>query len=82
MWAQGDGVPANGIYPTWAWMPSEIVEDEHLIPLDSDVPPGEYRLAIGLYEPDTLRRLGATGPEGVPLGDQVLLPIALEVLAP
>ena len=82
VWAQGDGVPANGIYPTWAWMPSEIVEDEHLIPLGIDVPPGKYRLAIGLYEPDTLRRLGATGPEGVPLGDQVLLPIALEVLAP
>ncbi len=80
--AQRDGVPANGIYPTWAWMPSEIVEDEHLIPLDSDVPPGEYRLAIGLYEPDTLRRLGATDPEGGPVGDQALLPIALEVLAP
>jgi hypothetical protein len=80
--AQSDGVPANGIYPTWAWVPSEIIEDEHLIPLDKDVPPGEYRLAIGLYEPDTLIRLGATDAEGVPLGDRILLPVALEVLAP
>jgi hypothetical protein len=80
--AQSDGVPANGMLPTWAWMPSEIVEDEHLIPLDSDVPPGKYRLAIGLYEPDTLTRLGATDSEGAPLGDHVLLPIAAEVLPP
>ena len=79
--AQSDGIPANGIYPTWAWIPSEIIEDEHLIPLDKDVAPGEYRLAIGLYEPDTLTRLRATDAEGVPLGDRILLPTAFEVLA-
>jgi hypothetical protein len=82
MWAQGDGIPGNGINPTWAWVVGEVVEDEHLIPLNSDVPPGEYRLAIGLYEPDTLRRLASKDPEGAPMGDQILLPAALEVRAP
>jgi len=82
MWAQGDGIPGNGINPTWAWVVGEVVEDEHLIPLGTDVPAGWYHLSIGLYEVSTLSRLEATDAEGVPLGDQILLPIALEVLAP
>jgi hypothetical protein len=80
--AQGDSAPAGGIYPTWAWIPGEVVEDEHLVPLEVDVPPGNYHLAIGLYEVDTLRRLGVTNSEGVPLGDQILLPATVEVLVP
>jgi hypothetical protein len=80
--AQGDSAPAGGIYPTWAWIPGEVVEDEHLVPLEIDVPPGTYHLAIGLYEVDTLRRLEATNSEGVSLGDRILLPATVEVLAP
>jgi hypothetical protein len=60
----------------------EVVEDEHLLPLEANVPPGNYRLSIGLYELDTLSRLRVSDSEGVPLGDQILLPVALEVLAP
>jgi hypothetical protein len=82
MWAQGDGPPANGIYPTWAWVPGEVVEDEHLIPLEVDVPPGSYRLSIGMYEPSTLGRLEVTDPEGASLGDSVVLPPALKVTSP
>ncbi|MGB9299190.1 MAG: 6-pyruvoyl-tetrahydropterin synthase-related protein [Anaerolineae bacterium] len=80
--AQGDSAPAGGIYPTWAWIPGEVVEDEHLVPLEIDVPPGTYHLAIGLYEVDTLKRLEATNSEGVSLGDRILLPATVEVLAP
>jgi hypothetical protein len=58
------------------------VEDEHLVPLEMDVPPGYYHLAIGLYEVDTLRRPEATNSEGVSLGDRILLPATVEVLAP
>jgi hypothetical protein len=80
--AQGDSAPAGGIYPTWAWIPGEVVEDEHLVPLEIDVPPGTYHLAIGLYEVDTLRRLEATNSKGVSLGDRILLPATVEVPAP
>jgi len=80
--AQGDGAPAGGIYPTWAWIPKEVVEDEHLISLEMDAPPGGYQLAVGLYEVDTLRRLEATDSAGVSLGDRILLPVAVEILAP
>jgi hypothetical protein len=80
--AQGDGAPAGGIYPTWAWTPGEVVEDEHLVPLEMDVPPGTYQLAIGLYDADSLRRLEVTDAQGVSLGDRVVLPGTVEVLAP
>ncbi len=81
-WAQGDGLPANGIYPTWAWRVGEVVEDEHLVPLDMDVPAGTYYLWIGWYEPDTLNRLGVISAEDASLGDEVVLPTPLEVLSP
>jgi hypothetical protein len=82
MLAQGDSAPAGGIFPTWAWIPGEIVEDEHLIPLEMDVPPGDYHVAVGLYQVDTLRRLEATDSAGVSLGDRILLPVTVEVPAP
>jgi hypothetical protein len=81
-WAQGDGVPANGIYPTWAWVAGEVVEDEHLIPLGTDIPPGTYRLSIGLYDLNTLSRLVTTDAEGTSLGDSTVLPTTLEVASP
>jgi len=81
-WAQGDGLPANGIYPTWAWRVGEVIEDEHLIPLDMEVPAGTYHVWIGWYEPDTLGRLDVTSAEDTSLGDEVVLPTPLEVLPP
>jgi hypothetical protein len=80
--AQGDGLPGSGLYPTWAWTPGEIVEDEHLIPLEAGASPGRYQLSVGLYELDSLSRLEARDQQGSALGDDVLLPAAPEVLAP
>jgi hypothetical protein len=81
-WAQGDSPPMNGMYPTWAWLPGDIVEDEHLVPVEKTVPPGSYRLAVGIYELDTLERLEITSPEDAPLEDQILLQTPFEVLSP
>ena len=80
--AQGDGLPGSGLYPTWAWTPGEIVEDEHLIPLEVDASPGRYQLSVGLYELDSLSRLEARDQEGSAIGDDVVLPTTAEVLAP
>ncbi len=80
--AQTDGLPMNGMYPTWAWLRGEIVEDEHLVPLETAVPPGRYHLAIGIYELDTLKRLEVASPEGTPLGDHILLQTPFNVVSP
>jgi 4-amino-4-deoxy-L-arabinose transferase-like glycosyltransferase len=66
---QHDGVPQGGFYPTSAWKPGEIVVDEHQIDIAAGVPPGDYRLLVGLYRLDTGERLPVLGPDGQPFDD-------------
>ncbi len=76
LWGQGDGVPVGGMYPTSAWLPGQLVEDRHMIQVAPDVPSGSYQVRVGLYDPLTLERLEAVGPEGlVPDGAIVLEPV-------
>ena len=58
-----DGPPVQGDYPTSLWAPGEIIVDTHPIDLSS-LPPGEYYLLIGLYNPIGGDRLPAFGPDG------------------
>lgn len=54
--AQADVVPRNWTYPTDWWEAREYVSDEVAVPLEG-VPPGAYSLWVGVYEPDSGRRL-------------------------
>jgi hypothetical protein len=78
--AQDDAMPRQNQYPTSWWATGEVVSDEIAISL-KDVPPGRYRLALGVYDPQTMDRLAAVGPDGTPvannrvvLTDQVEMP--------
>lgn len=62
IWGQGDGPPLGGFYPTSFWDPGEVVADGHTLAIRADAPPGTYRLAAGLYELSSGRRLA--GEEG------------------
>ena len=50
-WQSAGQVPADGLYPTNAWRPGEVVSDFHWVPLKRDLAPGEYRLQVGLFPP-------------------------------
>jgi hypothetical protein len=54
--AQVDVVPHDWTYPTTWWEVAEVVSDDIAFPL-KDVPPGQYRLWIGVYHPDSGARL-------------------------
>lgn len=56
-WAGRDSPPSDGYRPTSTWSQGEVVEDRRGLVLPQDLPPGEYRLVVGLYEPKTLERL-------------------------
>ncbi len=56
VYAQHDGDPANGQAPTTGWLAGEYIEDEHILPIAPSVAPGQYRLAVGMYDPETLER--------------------------
>jgi len=47
--AQADALPQNGTRPTWSWLPGEIIADEIVLNLPTDLPAGQYRLTTGLY---------------------------------
>jgi len=55
--SQSDGEPANWTRPTTGWLPGEIVLDERVLTLPSDLRPGTYTLSCGLYDMGTGIRL-------------------------
>jgi hypothetical protein len=72
--AQGDGPPVNGRYPSSAWLPGQIVVDNHRIVLPAGVNPADLRVAVGLYAPGDGARLPVTDARGARVpDDQIVL---------
>jgi hypothetical protein len=70
---QHDGPPAGGRYPLQAWIPGEVVRDAHPLVLPADMPPGTYRLQVGMYTWPDLDRLPAQDRTGAVLPDGVVV---------
>ena len=49
--------PLDGRYPTQNWTAGELVRDRHTLSLPADLPPGAYRLIVGLYRAADRTRL-------------------------
>jgi hypothetical protein len=71
--AQADGDPLLGMYPVWAWQGGETIHDERYVTLPSNLPPGGYRVGVGLYDRASGARIAATGPDGQRLADDVAI---------
>jgi mannosyltransferase len=71
--AQADGAPAHGFRPTASWREGEVIVDERMLALPSDLPPGEYALWTGLYRPESWQRLEAHDEGTRQPDDRVLL---------
>jgi hypothetical protein len=67
VWAQHDGEPLGGSYPTTAWREGETVVDRISLLIPASLPSGQYDLVTGLYDRATGERV-AVGD-----GDQVIL---------
>jgi len=50
--AQKGFVPAEGLRPSKGWRAGELIIDLYTLDLPPDLPPGSYRLYVGLYQPD------------------------------
>jgi hypothetical protein len=71
--AQLDGPPGDALHRTYDWWPGYFDWDEWPIQIPPEMRPGSYTLLIGMYDADTLQRLPATGADGTPLGDHIVL---------
>jgi len=55
---QRDSIPVQGLAPTRAWQPGEIIVDTYdLQPMAANFPPGSVDLVVGLYNFETGQRL-------------------------
>jgi hypothetical protein len=72
--AQHDGVPGGGQRPVTGWQPGEVITDNHGLVIPPGIPPGEYQLAVVLYDPATGARLPTGGGEAADLGMLAVAP--------
>jgi hypothetical protein len=79
--AQADGPPVGGAYPTSWWWLGQAVEDVREVALKG-VPPGSYRLALGMYDPATGERLPVTAGGREAPDRQIVLEQKIEVTGP
>ncbi len=66
-----DSPPDSGHAPTGAWVENDLVLDPHIIELPADLPPGDYRLVVGMYDASGTR-LPFFAPDGTPLPDAAI----------
>jgi hypothetical protein len=60
-------------YPTFDWRPGQLIADHYGLAIKPDTPSGEYALLVGMYQPDTGRRLDVLDRAGAPAANSVQL---------
>jgi hypothetical protein len=70
---QIDSWPVEGTYPTSQWPTGTPILDRYSIPIAPDAAPGAYRLEIGWYLLETMKRLDVLASDGTPVDNRVLL---------
>lgn len=71
---QVDAWPLQGTLPTSQWQPGQPISDPYTIQLDSDLPPGDYRLLVGWYLLANLRRLPTLNENEAAVDDKLIVP--------
>ena len=70
--AQGDSPPQNGTFPTTIWEAGDTIKDTHTILLPEDLQTGDYKIAIGFYDPITGQRIDTFTKTGEPWLNQII----------
>jgi len=74
LWAQDDHPPQWGRANTTIWRPGGLIRDAYVISVPPDAPAGEYRIAIGFYNPeDGVRSPASGGLAALDSGDGIVL---------
>lgn len=68
--AQWDRQPVASLYPSHLWAPGAIQRDPWRLDLPLGLPPGEYRLSVGLYRAADGRRLDVLSANGAAQGTE------------
>jgi uncharacterized membrane protein len=75
--AQGDNQPLGGSWPTSRWRVGDLVTDYYMVPLPTTLAPGEYTLAVGMYDPADGTRVGVSGTGADAAQQRLLIPLVV-----
>lgn len=78
--AQDDHQPVADNRPTSHWLRGELIRDVSRLQLPLDIPVGEYRIVIGLYQWQTGERLPAYAGEHRAQDDAIVLPASITIV--
>lgn len=67
--AHREGVPIHGAFPTLRWARGQHLHDLRLLSLPRDLPPGEYRVVVGLYPAWTGQAIRVLDPRRARAGE-------------
>ncbi|MDE3092014.1 MAG: hypothetical protein KGJ80_21790, partial [Chloroflexota bacterium] len=67
-----DSQPRGGRAPTTTWKSGKLIVDAHIVTM-TQIPPGKYRLAVGLYDSSTQTPLSIIDANGAPVTQQVVI---------
>ena len=74
VWAQMDSEPAGGSRATMTWRVGETIDDRYGLLIPPNIPPGEYLIEVGMYDPATLARVPVFDENGTRVEeDRVIL---------
>ncbi len=68
VWVEESAQPFDGFYPTTLWTAGEVMADRHRVSLPPDLPPGEYRLMVGMLDPESGQPIPSLGEDGIFIG--------------
>lgn len=72
--ARTESRPRDASLPFTYWTPGDWVADRHVLRLPASLPPGSYRLIVGLYRPEKDNiRLPAWAEDGGMIGDEAVV---------
>jgi hypothetical protein len=78
-YAQDDGPPQRGTYPTTFWDVGEVVPDPRAIDVPADLASGSYTLVAGMYLLETGERLPAFDAQGQQLPNDAVPLATIEI---
>ncbi len=78
---QQDNRPYRGTRPPLTWSPGEMLDDPYALTLPSELPPGRYTLAVGMYDATTGVRLPVSVATEHQLSDNRILLSTIEVIS-
>lgn len=78
VWAQSDGQPGDGTFPTSAWRPGQSIAQTYELKVPPEAIPGTYSIVVGMYLLETGERVPLLTADGAPVTNNAIQLMSFE----